>query len=193
MRTTALMLLGMTATIAMAQQRVPAPGSQVSFPAQVSLNIGDQPMPLDLTGTATRTKLVFNVYAMGSYVTKDSQVRSADELASINEPKALHLVLERNVAGSTMAQAVKRSIRANYPRGFDREVKQLVDFMTSRSVKQGDNVWIIHRPGIGLEISMGKSGRTLIPNEKFSKTIWDIYLGPKNMGAHIKSGLTSRL
>jgi hypothetical protein len=32
-----------------------------------------------------------------------------------------------------------------------------------------------------------------IPNDKFARAVWEVYLGRKNLGSSIKTGLTSRL
>lgn len=169
------------------------PGSTVRFPVQITQSFGHGPVPLRLTGAALRKKFFFNVYAMSSYLAEGVEVHSPAQLAAIDKPKSLQLVMERSVDGSTMASAVTASVRANYPKGLDRELHQLQQFMIATPVAYRDVVWLRHLPGKGFHCEIVGKGEVYIPSTAFSKAIWDIYLGPINMGEHIKAGLVRRL
>ena len=49
-----------------------------------------------LTGAALRQKFYFNVYAVASYVQEGAKPRTPEELAAVNCPKRLELVMERH-------------------------------------------------------------------------------------------------
>src|SRR3954452_2628297 len=183
-----------TASAVLAVDYVDVPGSRdVKYPSEVSGNLGGKPVTMVLTGTAMRTKYTLNVYAVASYVQQGVKVSSAEGIASADCYKRLHLVMERNVEGKNMAEAFRAAIRANYPQGFDDEVTMLMQLMTAHVAAKGDHIGLTHLPGVGLHVAMPGKADFVIKNPKFSKAVWDIYLGKNNVGEHVKKGLTSRL
>jgi hypothetical protein len=190
----AVVLVGLCSAVALAENDVTVSGSTATFPVLIESKIGDTPVRLDITGAALRTKLVFNVYAIASYLQNGVVVHRAEELAAIDAPKQLHLVMERDVEGKDMAAAFREAIRLNYPAPqFDNEVNLLAQFLQANPVKKGDHIWLTHIPGVGLHARLVGKTEAIIKNAAFSKAVWDIYLGKNNLGPSIKEGLTSRL
>lgn len=176
-----------------AAETVECPGSRTRFEKTYETTVDGKKVTMDVTGTAVRTKFAFNVYAMASYIQRGTPVRSPEELASASVPKQLVLVLERSVSGATMGDAVTASVTANYPTQFNSELSKIKQFMSQHKIVAGDRVWITNYPGRGVEFNIVGKGKLMINDARFGKAIWDIYLGPKNLGAHIKTGLTSML
>jgi hypothetical protein len=169
-------------------------GSNTQYTTTMDVTISDKHYHLVLTGTALRQKFFFNVYTIGSYVLEGAAVHTAEELATIDQPKQLHLVLERDVAGSDIAEAFLIAIRQNYPMPyFNEEVNRLVEMMREIDFKKGDHIYLTHQPGIGLRCQVIGKGDTTIENPDFSRAVWSIYLGKNNIGEGIKKGLISRL
>ncbi len=169
-------------------------GSSTQYTTTMDITIGDKPYHLVLTGVALREKFFFNVYTIGSYVLDGVAVHTAEELAALNQPKQLHLVMERDVEGSDIAEAFRIAVRQNYPTpAFDNEVNRLVEMIREIDFRKGDHIYLTHQPGIGLRCQVIGKGDFLIDNADFSRAIWDIYLGKNNIGEGIKKGLTSRL
>jgi hypothetical protein len=165
-----------------------------SYPATASATIGGKPVPLVLTGAAMRQKVVFSVYAVGSYVQAGAAVRSAEELAAADVPKQLQLVMQRDVAGRDMAEAFRSAIRANHPEpAFGAEVEALVRMLRDGTARKGDRIVLTHTPGVGLQVDVSGKEGFVIKNPGFSKAVWDIYLGAYNVGDAVKKGLVSRL
>jgi hypothetical protein len=194
-RTLALVTAALVATGSVLAQTVKTPGSGTSFPVeQPAGKVGGREVKLVLTGCAVRQKLLVNVYSIGSYVAGDAGVKSAEQLASADCLKRLHLIMERTVDGKDMAEAFRAAIRMNYPEPqFTDEVNKLVQFMRNDSARKYDHIALTHIPGIGLHCVWAGKADFLIKNTAFSKAVWDIYLGKKNLGESIKQGLTSRL
>jgi hypothetical protein len=173
---------------------VGVPGSSVQFPTRVEASVADRPVALVLTGAAVRQKVLVNVYCVASYLQEGVRVASAEELAAVNGVKRLQLVMERDVSGGDMADAFRAAIRQNYPEpAFNAEVGQLVELLRGTEVHRGDQVWLTHVPGVGLQCSLVGKTEFVIRNPAFSRAVWDIYLGARNLGDGIKKGLTSRL
>jgi selenophosphate synthase len=179
---------------ATASELVGVPGSGTQYASTFETSVGGKPVKLALTGTAMRTKLIVNVYALGSYVQQGAAVKSAEQLADADVAKRLHLIMERSVDGKDLAEAFRSALRASHPEPeFNEEVTSLVQYMRATTAKKGENIYLTHVPGIGLQINVGGKADFLIRNVAFSKAVWGIYLGKKNIGEAIKKGLTSRL
>lgn len=169
-------------------------GSDTKFTTTMDITIREQPVKLTLTGVAVRQKFFLNVYAIGSYVREGASVHTAEELAVLDQPKQLHLVMERDVKGPDIAEAFLIAIRQNYPLpNFEAEVDQLTRLMRDHDLKKGDHIYLTHLPGVGLRCQIINKGEFTIENPAFSHAVWDIYLGKINVGEGVKKGLTSRL
>jgi len=169
-------------------------GLDPRYSPAIMSRIGGKPLRLLLTGTAMRTKYGFSVYAIGSYLQEGTKVRSGEELAKAAVAKQLHLIFERNVDGETMASAFRDAIGLVHPApAFADELARLETFFRTNPVKRGDHVWLTHVPGLGLGCQLvGKPG-SIVENVGFAHATWEVYVGSKNLGVAIKSGLTSRL
>lgn len=177
-----------------AAELVGVPGSSTQLTTTMDITIADKPAHLVLTGVALRQKLFFNVYTIGSYVLDGAAVHTAEELAALDQPKQLHLVMERAVEGRDMAEAFLIAIRQNYPTpNFDAEVSRLIEKIRELQLQKGDHIYLTHQPGIGLRCQVIGKGDFTIDNPAFSRAVWDIYLGKHNVGEGIKKGLVSRL
>lgn len=189
-----LAALTMGAGLAAAGEVVGVPGSVVQYPTQVEASVGGKGVRMRLTGTAMRSKLILNVYAVGSYVEEGVAVRGAEGLVACDCVKRLHLVMERTVDGPSLAEAFRSAVRMNHPAPeFNAEVDALVGYMRTTSARKGEHIVLTHVPGVGLHIAVSGKADFLIKNVRFAQAVWEIYLGKNNLGAHIKKGLTARL
>lgn len=177
-----------------AEETVGVSGSSVQYPVAIETKIGEKSVSQKLTGAAMRKRAIFNVYTIGSYVQTDFAGKSAEELAATDAFKQLHLVMQRSVSGADMAEAFRDAVRANYPGNqFAEEMDKFMGLMRAQNADKGDEVWITHVPGYGLHVNHAGKRSEYIKSVKFAKAVWDIYLGPKNIGEGIKKALTSRL
>jgi hypothetical protein len=188
----AIVVLEMSSLVA--ADPVSVPGSNTSYPGTTEVSVGGKTVKLALTGTAMRTKLIVNVYAIGSYVQDGVKVQTAEDLATADCAKRLHLVMERTVDGKDIAEAFSSAIRMNYSEpAFNDEIQMLKQYLQNTTVEKGDRIYLTHVPGVGLECSLAGKTSLTIKNPRFSQAVWEIYLGKHNLGDKIKRGLTSRL
>src|SRR5207244_2262045 len=111
-----------------------------------------KPVKMVLTGAALRKRVVFKVYTIGSYVEAGSGVRSAEALAGADVPKQLHLVMERDVDGKDLADAVEKAIhKSRGDDAFPDELKSLAETMKALELKKGDHVRLTNVPKKGIE------------------------------------------
>src|SRR5687768_7094027 len=160
----------------------------------IQSKIGERTVRMALTGTAVRTKRIFKVYNINSYLEEACPIRTPEELANADVAKQLNLIMLRNVEGPEMADAFLTAIRANYAApAFDAELAKLTGLMRARAPRKGDAIWLTHVPGKGFQYQVVGEESHLIPSVDFSKAVWNIYFGKNNLGENIKRGLTARL
>ena len=188
-------LLGVVwGTGSLAAELVGVDGSATRFASAIESRINGAPVRMVLTGGALRSKAVFKVYAIGSYVEEGTPVRSAGELAASDSLKQMHLVMEREIPGEKMSEAFTAAIRQNHPApDFTPELAALADLLQGRTIKKGDHIWLTHVPQVGMHCQIVGQGEHTIRNLRFSRAVWEIYLGERNLGEAIKLGLVSRL
>lgn len=192
-RMSAVAVLMCCAAASQAAELVGVPGSGTRYPTPVTAQVAGKDVSLVLTGVAMRKKYLLNVYAIGSYLQDSVAARTAEELVAADAPKRLHLVMERDVDGKTMAEAFRTAIRANYPApALDSEVNQLVAFMEPLAANKGDQVFLTHVPGVGLHCQMLGKAEVTIASPALARAVWEIYLGKNHLGEDIKKGLVSR-
>jgi hypothetical protein len=169
-------------------------GSDTKYDTQIECTVAGKPVKMALTGAALRKRVVFKVYTIGSYVEAGADVRSAEALAGADVPKQLHLVMERDVDGKDLAEAVEKAIHRSRGGGaFPEELKSLAETMKALELKKGDNIRLTNVPKKGIECDVAGKKQLLIENSDFSKAVWEIYLGKKNIDDDIKKALVSRL
>src|SRR5947209_13160699 len=98
-RTLAVALLVLGGAGVLAAELVGVSGSDTQFTTTMEATIDGKPVKMVLTGVALRQRLFLNVYAIFGYVQEGAKVRTPWELAAVDCPKRLHLVMERTVEG----------------------------------------------------------------------------------------------
>jgi hypothetical protein len=180
-------------TVALAET-VSVDGTNTSYETKIEPTVGGKAVKMDLTGAALRKRLVFKVYAIASYVEAGSGLRSAEDLADADVPKQLHLVMQRDVDGKELADAVEKAIhKSRGDDAFGDELKSLRDTMKALELKKGDNIRLTNVPKKGIECDVAGKKQLVIENSDFSRAVWEIYLGKKNIDDDLKKALVSRL
>ncbi len=199
MKTLSRLMLAAAAAVlcgvpARAGETVGVDGSDTTYETAIECTVAGKPVKMALTGAALRKRVVFKVYTVGSYVEAGAGVRSAEALAGADVPKQLHLVMQRDVDGKDMAEAVEKAIHnARGAGAFAEELKALSETMKALELKKGDHVRLTNVPNKGLECDVAGKKQLLIENGDFSRAVWEIYLGKKNIDDDIKKALVSRL
>jgi len=169
-------------------------GSSTEYSTKIETKIGEKNVKMDLTGAGLRKRVVFKVYTIGSYIESGAKARSAEELIEADCPKQFHLVMERDVDGKELADAVEKAIhKSRGEDAFDKELKALADTMKELELKKGDNIHLTSLPKKGLECDVVGKKTVLIENSDFAKAIWEIYFGKKCIDDGLKKALLSRL
>ncbi|MCZ2341009.1 MAG: chalcone isomerase family protein [Bacteroidales bacterium] len=188
-------LLALTVTLpAFAQETVGVEGSAVRFPTRVTLPVAGKPVALNLTGTALRTKLIFKVYAMGSFLQEDIKATTADEVAQAKAAKMFYLVMEREVSVRDFTDAIKSAIGGSQDASqFNGDFAQISTALGNKPLRKGDHIMLLAAPNGELKVSIINRVDLTIKNAAFTQAVWNAYLGTQPVHAGIKAGLVSRL
>ena len=182
----------LSATVVLAES-VGVEGSSTEYATKIETKIGEKTVKMDLTGAGMRKRVVFKVYTIGSYIESGAKANSADDVIGADCPKQFHLVMERDVDGKEMAEAVEKAIhKSRGEDAFADELKALSDTMKAIELKKGDNIHLTNIPKKGLECEVVGKKTVRIDNSDFSKAIWEIYLGKKCIDDNLKKALLSR-
>jgi hypothetical protein len=180
--------------LAWAADTVGVTGSNTRYPTAMDVTVAGQPARVVLTGAALRTKLIVSVYTVASYVQQGTAARNAAQLVDADAVKVLHLVMERDVGGRDMAEAIRAGIRLNHPGGaFAAELGKVDQLLLARTLKKGQHVILTAIPKVGLRCQVAGADELLVDSPGFARAVWEIYLGRNNLGEPIKAALVSRL
>jgi len=180
--------------LALAAETVEVSGSKTHYLTAMDVPVAGRPTRLVLTGAALRTKALFSVYTVASYVQQGTAARDAGQLVNADVVKVLHLVMERDVDGKDMAEAIHSGIRLNHPAGaFAAELGQVDKLLQARTLKKGQNVLLTALPKGGLRCQVPGAPELVVDSPAFARAVWEIYLGRNNLGESIKAALVSRL
>jgi hypothetical protein len=181
-------------SLAIAGETVGVSGSNVRYSTAIDVQVWGKPVHLALTGAALRKRGIFSVYTIASYLQESVMAKTAEQLAAADSVKLLFLVMERDVSGRDMAEAIQTGIRLNHPaEAFSGELTKMAKILGAIEIRKGDQVKLTALPRVGLRCEVIGKADVLLENPAFARAVWDIYLGRQNIGDSIKAGLTSRL
>jgi hypothetical protein len=181
-------------SLATAAETVGVSGSNVRYSTAIEVQVSGKPVRLGLTGAALRKRGIFSIYTVASYLQESITAKTAEQLAAADGVKLLFLVMERDVSGRDMAEAIQTGIRLNHPAdAFGSELTKMAKILGATEIRKGDQVKLTAVPRVGLRCEVIGKADVLLENPALARAIWDIYLGRQNLGESIKAGLTSRL
>ena len=123
---TGMVFAAVSATTAFAADVVPVPGTSAKYPRTVVMPVAGKPTELTLTGVGLRSRFVFDIYAIGSYIQSGTKAANADELIKSDASKMLYLVMERDVSGKDFTDAIRTAMAKSMPgQDFSAEFAQL--------------------------------------------------------------------
>jgi Chalcone isomerase-like len=178
---------------ATAAEMVGVDGSRARFPAAIEVQAAGQRVRLGLTGAAVRKKAFISLYAIASYLQDGVAAKTADQLAAADGVKVLVLVLERDVAGSDIADGIRAGVRLNHAAdAFAAELAQVGQVLRTIRLDKGDRVTLTSAPGAGLRCQVAGKADAVVGDPAFARAVWDMYLGRHNLSEGLKSALASR-
>lgn len=173
-----------------AEDTIKVDGTNATFPTTVQVD----GVTLRATGTAIRTRLVFQVYAMASYVESTAVIANADELCKAEKVKQLRLHILRPLSAETALQGIRDGVALNHPGdAFAAPFAAMKEYLGGAEVATGDTLTITYLPGTGARIALNDRAPLAVADPAFGQALWQIYFGPKNLAEPMKTALVSRL
>jgi hypothetical protein len=152
------------------------------------LQVDGSNLTLNGLGLRLATGLKVKVYVAGLYVAKTSSDPSA--LLGATTPSELILQLVRNVDAD--------DLRKSWNEGFEKNAKDQLPALKERiatfngwmpSVKTGDRLIFIHKPGAGIQFGVNGAMKGTIEGDDFAKALLSIWLGTYPPNPEVKAGL----
>jgi len=165
--------------------------SGVKVDDKVSLAAGGP--ELVLNGAGVRTRLMFDVYAAGLYLTEKKST-AADALA-LPGPKRVSMTMMRDVGADQLAESLNEGIRLNSsPAELEKmkpQIAELLATMTSvGTAKKGDLITLDFVPDVGTRVSVnGKDVGKPIAGADFYRALLKIWIGDKPVQENLKKAL----
>ncbi|MBK7663120.1 MAG: chalcone isomerase family protein [Candidatus Methylophosphatis roskildensis] len=146
-----------------------------------------------LNGAGLRTRLFFQVYAMGLYLPKKEA--SAAAAIGASGAKRVHIVTLRDLTAEQFAEALVKGFAENHDAAEMAKLQARLDEFKSTllsigAAKKGTQISIDFVPGSGTRLLVGgnQKGKD-IAGEDFYAGLLRIWLGSKPVDADLKSAL----
>ncbi len=148
---------------------------------------------LALNGVGIRVKVIVAVYAAGLYVPQKG--KDAGSLLNQGGPKALQIVLLRDLTGEDFADAMVKGFARNNSSAdqarFQPKIDEIRDVMLSMGkVRKGSVIHIDFTPGAGTGVTInGNRQGPVISGDEFFTALLRIWLGHSPVDADLKDAL----
>jgi hypothetical protein len=168
------------------------------FPARITVSTTDGEVALRATGSTTRKKFFFKIYAAVGYIDA-SQGLGDDPGAAIVAapgPKQIHLKMLREVDSERIVNGINEALEKTATRPIEEIAEERARFLAvfgTDKLAEGDDLRMTYLPGEGLEIRHNETVRDVIPGENFARAFFEIYFGPKPVEDGIKKNLLRAL
>ncbi len=158
----------------------------VGFPDQ--LQVEGSTLVLNGLGLRQATMLKVDVYVAALY----TAAATSDPNAVLGSatPKQLVLHFVRNVGAADLNKAWEEGFEANAKAqlaALAERVETLKGWMAD--MKTGERLAFTHKPGQGVQVDVGGTGKGTIPGDDFARAFLSIWLGAHPPNAGLKSGL----
>lgn len=147
-------------------------------------------------GAGTRTKFVFDVYAMALYL--PARANSAEAVAAQKSPRRIALQLLRDVGAADFVEALRAGIQANLSEAEYLALKPQIEqfaatLVAVKEVSKGTPVLIDYLPASGTRMTIaGQIRGKDIPGDAFYDALLKIWLGGKPVQADLKTKLLGK-
>ncbi len=148
---------------------------------------------LSLNGVGIRVKVIVDVYAAGLYVPQKG--KDAGSLLGQGGPKAMQIVLLRDLTGEDFADAMVKGFNKNNSSADQTRFQAKLDEIRSvmlgmGKVKKGSVIHIDFTPGVGTGVTInGVHQGPVIASDEFFTALLRIWLGNSPVDSDLKDAL----
>lgn len=177
---------------ALAQDTIEEAGHH--FPTRITVETAEGSVDLRATGSTTRKKFFFKVYAAVAYVDA-SQGMGEDPGAAIvaaSGPKQMHLRMLRELDSERITNGINEALEKTSTRPLEEIAAERERFLAvfgDEKLAEGADLRMTYLPGEGLQITLDDAVRDTIPGEAFARAFFEIYFGPEPIDDGLKKNL----
>lgn len=156
----------------------------VTFPSSVTFDYSGKSYDLDVTGVATRKKLIIKVYSIAHYLQKGVKGDPLQEIMSDKNAKQftikwVYATTKDKIRGAYEESLQKVFSQEQYSK-LQPEIQKFLQYFNQDS-KKGDEYILRWIPGGHLEVVLNGNKAGAIDNADFVKGIWNIWLGQNSV------------
>ena len=186
----------LTPAVASGQDTLEEAGQNFATRITVATTEGD--VDLRATGSSTRKKIFFKIYAAVAYVDA-SQGFGDDPGAAIVDatgPKQIHLRMLRELDSERITNGINEALEKTATRPLEEIAAERARFLGlfgDEKLSEGADLRMTYLPGEGLQISLDGTVRDTIPGDAFARAFFEIYFGPQPVDDGLKKNLLRRV
>lgn len=166
-----------------AQNDVSDESTGVAFPSEVSFDHAGKEFHLQLTGVATRRKLIIKVYSVAHYLQADAAKNKSDILQAIMQDDNAKQLTIKWVRSATVDQvqngyqeSFQKAVSASEYDQLKNDINKFTSLFT-QAAQKGDEYILRWLPGGYVEVLINGKEAGSITNKEFAKGLWSIWFG----------------
>jgi hypothetical protein len=171
------------APLLVAQETVKESSTGKTFPTSILVTYDGKTVPLTLTGTTVRKKLIIKVYALAHYMQDPPTGKEKDLYAAVlTDGKAKQLTMEfvREVGMDKIRNAYRDGFEENATKEEFNKIAPLVEQFVAyfaTDVNENDRFIVRWLPGGVVEAQVQGTEKPAITNALFARVLWSIWFG----------------
>ncbi len=171
------------APLLVAQETVKESSTGKTFPTSILVTHDGKTVPLTLTGTTVRKKLIIKVYALAHYMEDPPTGKEKDLYAAVlTDGKAKQLTMEfvREVGMDKIRNAYRDGFEENATKEEFSKIAPLVEQFVAyfaTDVNENDRFIVRWLPGGVVEAQVQGTEKPAITNALFARVLWSIWFG----------------
>jgi hypothetical protein len=174
------MRLAAALTAALALAAPPASALEVSgVKVPDTLTVGGTSLVLNGAGLRTKTMFKVKVYVAALYL--PAKASDAAAILAADGPRAVRLVLMRNLDRSQLVDSIKDGFDAGgkgRAAQFEAQIKAM-EAPIPAELKEGQVVLVTYVPGEGSSVALEGGKGALVPGKDFADALFGVWLGSK--------------
>lgn len=162
--------------------------SGVSFPSKMKIN----GKLVKYNGAGLREKYFIDLYVSALYLQEQSS--DANKIIGADEEMCIRIKLVSNkVTRDKFVETVKEGFKnSSAGSASDTEINSFMEFF-NQEFKSGDDIILIYKPGVGVEVYMNSSKLGTQKGLEFKKALWAIWLGSNPADAGLKNAMLGKV
>ena len=160
----------------------------VTFPSKMKIN----DKVVKYNGSGLREKYFFDLYVSALYLTETTS--DAKTIINANEEMSIRIKLVSDkVTRDKFVETVKEGFsNSSEGKATEAEISTFMKFF-SKEFKSGDDIILINKPGVGVQVYMNGEKLGTQSGLEFKKALWAIWFGDKPADKGLKNAMLGKV